>query len=178
MIRKTGRPLAALLVVALLAALFLGLPAGPGDAGAGPEPRTTTRTVSIPASAFAPMSDIIPYSQGPGYLETRSGSGTFMAAVYFEAPVVTIRKVVFYAMDAGSGNLIMGLYRTQVSAQETLNLGEVYTSGSAFTMQTITLSDLAERRISGAYGATLNIYLPGPYTDGYRFYGAKITYSY
>ena len=146
--------------------------------GAAAEPRATTRTVTIPASAFNPMSDILTYSRGAGYLETRSGSGTFLAPVFFEAPVVTIRKVVFYGIDAGPGSIRMELIRTQPAEQKTLSLGTVLTAGSSYSMQVTTLSELLQRRVSGAYGATLSVYLPGPFTDGYRFLGAKVTYSY
>lgn len=171
--RLRGPLLTALLVVGMVSPLGWR-----GEAGAAVEPRATIRTVTIPASAFTPMSDIIPYSRGAGYVETRSGAGTFLAPVFFEAPVVTIRKVVFYAIDAGSGSIRMELIRTQPAEQKTLSLGSVLTVGSSFSMQVITLSSLSERRISGAYGATLSIYLPGPFTDGYRFLGAKVTYSY
>lgn len=171
--RLQGPLLAALLVVGMVSPVSWR-----GEAGAAVEPRATIRTVTIPASAFTPMSDIIPYSRGAGYLETRSGSGTFLAPVFFEAPVVTIRKVVLHVIDAGPGSIIMDLYRTQPAEQKTVLLGEVVSAGSSVAMQVVTLSNLTERRISGAFGATLSISLPGPYTDGYRFLGAKVTYSY
>lgn len=173
-VRNAARPLFA----ALLAVAIIGPLSWRGAEGAAVELQATTRTVTIPASAFNPMSDIVPYSRGAGYLETRSGSGVFLAPVFFEAPVVSIRKVVFYAIDAGPGSIQMELIRTQPAEQKTLSLGSVLTAGSLFSMQVITLSNLAERRISGAYGATLSVYLPGPFTDGYRLVGAKVTYSY
>ena len=168
------RPLiAALLVVGVVSPLGWR-----GEVGVAAEPPATIRTVTIPASAFTPMSDIISYSRGAGYVETRSLSGTFLAPVFFEAPAVTIRKVVFYAIDAGSGSITLDLLRTQLAEHKTVLLGRAVTTGSSLVMQVVTLSNLAERRISGAYGATLSIYLPGPFTDGYRFLGAKVTYSY
>src|SRR5512137_1706695 len=130
-----GKPLAAALLVAVMVGLFVG----DGSAGAGTEPRATTRTVTIPASAFNPMSDIIAYSRGASYLETRSGSGLFLAPIFFEAPTVTIKKVVFYAIDSGIAYLVMDVYRTQPGAQENLLLGETTTSGSSFSMQAVTL---------------------------------------
>lgn len=161
------------LVGCLVAALI-----GPGMV-AGAEPRATVSvTVVVPAGAFTPADDSVDYSRGPGQLQTDSGSGTFAAPVFFEAPTVTIKKVTFYAVDAGSGSLMLGLYRTQPAEDRTIQLGEVYTTGSSWEMQTVTLSDLSERRITGAYGATLNVYLPGTYPNGYKFIGAKVTYTY
>lgn len=173
-VRNAARPL----VTALLAVAIIGPWSWRGAEVTAAEPRATTRTVTIPASAFNPTSDIVPYSRGAGRVETRSGSGAFLAPVFFEAPVVSIRKVVFYVIDAGPGSIQMELIRTQPAEEKTVSLGSVLSAGSSFSMQVITLSNLAERRISGAYGATLSVYLPGPYTDGYRLLGAKVTYSY
>jgi len=173
-VRNAARPL----VAALLAVAMIGPLSWRGAEVTAAEPRATTRTVTIPASAFNPMSDIIPYSRGVGCLETRSGSGAFLAPVFFEAPVVSIRKVVFYVIDAGPGSIQMELIRTQPAEQKTISLGSVLSSGSSFSMQVITLSELSARRVSGAYGATLSVYLPAPSRDGYLFLGAKVTYSY
>jgi hypothetical protein len=147
---------------------------------AGAEPRATVSvTVVVPAAAFRPTNDSVDYSGGGDELATDSGSGSFVAPVYFQAPSVTIKKVTFYAVDAGSGNLILGLYRTQPAVEHsTIQLGEVYTTGSSWTMQAVTLSELGERRITGAYGAVLAVYLPGTYPNGYKFLGAKVTYTY
>jgi hypothetical protein len=153
----------------VLAALIVGAFVGGGAAGAGTEPRVTTRTVTIPAAAFTPIYDDTDYSKGPADLHVTSGSGTF------EAP---IKKVVFYCVDAGAGNLILGLYRVQLAEDRTVLLGEVYSAGSGWTMQEVTLSGFSPRRITGAYGAVLNISLPGTYPQGYGFMGAKVTYSY
>ena len=164
--------------VPVLVALLVAALIGPGIT-AGAEPRAAVSvTVVIPAAAFTPTDDSVDYSRGPGQLQTDTGSGTFAAPVFFEAPTVTIKKVTFYAIDAGSGNLILGLYRTQPAQDQTIQLGEVYTTGSSWDMQTITLSSLTERKITGAYGATLNVYLPGTYPNGYRFLGAKVTYTF
>ena len=148
------------------------------QAVAAAEPRLTTRTVTIPAVAFAPTNDAVDYYRRGTELRIESGSGTFTAPLSFEVPVVTIRKVTFCAVDAGSGNLILGLYRDQPAAEQTLQLGEVYTTGSSWSMQVVTLSNLSSRRITGAYGAFLSVYLPGTYPNGYKFIGAKVTCSY
>jgi hypothetical protein len=171
---RRWRPLPAALLTVLLLAVFLG----GGRAGAGTEPRATTRTVIIPVSAFSPRSDTIAFSLDHNFLETGSGGGEFLAAVFFEAPTVTIKKVVFYAIDAGTGYLQMSLFRTKLATQEHVRLGVALTSGSSHAVEVVTLSDLSARRITGAYGATLSVYLPAPYSDGYRFLGAKVTYSY
>ena len=34
------------------------------------------------------------------------------------------------------------------------------------------------RRVGGSQGPYLELYLPGLYTEGYGFYGAKIVYTY
>lgn len=152
---------------------------GPGMTAGAESRATESVTVVIPAAAFRPSNDSVDYSGGGDELVTDSGSGSFFAPVYFQAPSVTIKKVTFYAVDAGSGNLVLGLYRTQPAVEHsTTQLGEVYTTGSSWGMQVITLSDLTDRRITGAYGAVLAVYLPGTYPNGYKFLGAKVTYSY
>ena len=60
----------------------------------------------------------------------RSGSGTFEAPVYFEAPVVQVRKVVFYLVDAGPGAVGVAVYRVQLAEDRTIQLGDAYSTGS------------------------------------------------
>jgi hypothetical protein len=164
--------------VPVLVALLVAVLVGP-TVVATAEPRVTvTRTVTISSAAFAPISDNVDYYASVDELRTESGSGTFFAPVSFDAPAVTIKKVTFYAVDAGSGNLILGLYRTQPATGVTEHLGEVYTTGTSWTTQVVTLNDLYARRITGANTAVLMVYLPDTYPNGYKFIAAKVTYSY
>jgi len=165
------------LLAAVVVAVLVG-PLGGGEAGAGAEPRATTRTVTIPASAFNPASDDVAFRRGASFLETTAGDGTFLAPVYFDAPDVRVIKVVFFAIDSGIAFPIFEVYRTQLAVPQNVLCGEGATQGSSDTMQVVTVRDLEPRRVTGAYGMTLSVYLPAPYTDGYQFLGAKVTYSY
>jgi hypothetical protein len=166
-------------LAALLVALLVGGVGASGEAGAGSASRSTTRTVTIPAAAFTPITGDADYSKLEADLHLDSGTGTFETPVYFEAPVVQIRKVVFYVVDAGAGGVAAGVYRVQLAENLTIHLGESYSIGSgSWEAQTVTVSDLTERRVSGAYGVVLNVYLPGTGAQGYKLLGAKVTYSY
>jgi hypothetical protein len=73
----------------------------------------------------------------------------------------------------------VGVYRTQLAEDRTVLLGDGYSAGSgSWAPQTVTVSDLLERRVSGAYGLVLWVSLPGTYLQGYELMGAKVTYSY
>lgn len=171
-IRKVVIPV----LLAFLIALVLAPLTGSGRADA--EPRLTTRTVTIPAAAFTAIDSNADYTKLEANLAVRSGTGTFEAPVYFEAPVVQVRKVVFYVVDGGASAVGTAVYRAQLAEDRTIQLGNAYSTGSDWTVQTVTVSDLSERRVSGAYGLVLWVNLPGTYPQGYKFLGAKVTYSY
>ena len=106
---RTARPL----LIALLVAGLVGTVSG-GPVGA--EPRLgTTRTITIPAAAFAPIDRSVDYYRLADDLHLNAGTGTFEAPVYFEAPVVQIRKVVFYVVDGGPSSVAVGVYRVQLA---------------------------------------------------------------
>jgi hypothetical protein len=168
--RLWGPVLAALLVAALV---------GPaGGVVTAAEPRVTTRTISIPVAAFNPTTGGLDFtSQGYG-LWLNAGSGTFVAPLFFEAPVVTIKRITFYGWDNSTSDMCLSLYREAPATSANELMGQVCSTGAMAGDRTFTLSALFPRRIpSGTYGGYLEIHLPGS-SASYVFSGAKITYTF
>ena len=166
--RKLWIPvLAALLVMALV---------GPGMVGAV-EPRAT-HTITIPAGAFIPHVDGIDYTnQGYG-LWTMTDSGTFTAPVPLPEGVVTVTKMTLFVEDNGGDDVSATLYRTTPGTGGEDNMGMVQSSGASSDPRYFSTTTFGPAQINNMwYGPYLWVYLPGSSTDGYRFYGVRITYT-
>ena len=179
-IRPLGVRLLAATIGALLVVLLLGPLAGDGSALAVAESRATvTRTITIPAGAFVPTEDGRDYLNMGSFLALQSGgSGLFVAALSFESPQVTIRKITLFALDNGAGSVVLSLERSVPVAGGRQVSGFVGSMGAENGVRSFTQSDLDYRRVTGAYGPYLLLALPGSHSAGYVFYGAKVTYSY
>lgn len=177
--RRLWVPVLAALVGALLAVMLVGPLGARQEAGALVEPRVTNRTITIPAGAFSPNSDSQDFVNDGSQLWTTSGHGYFTAPLFFEAPVVTVKKITLYAYDNNSSSEVcVALFRTTPTTGSQQTIGGVCSSGASTTNpQVFTQTSLTHRRVTGAYGPYLWVSLPGSYSDGYRFYGVKITYS-
>lgn len=142
------------------------------------EPRATvTRTITVPAGGFGTIDEAQDFLNEGNVLYMQVGSGYFTAPLFFEAPVVTVKRVTLYAYDSGTADICVTLVRTTPPNHGHQHMGKACSSGSSDSDGAFPESDLTYRRITGAYGPYLWLYLPGTYGD-YRFYGAKITYTY
>ena len=179
MIRRLWMPVLASALAGAVAAVLLVGPLGGGrEAQAVAEPRVTvTRTVTVPAAAFGPMDDNTDFFNNSVSILTVSGSGEFVAPVFFEAPEVTVRKITLYAYDGGGANVCVKLLRIPPAASDGTLMGEACSTGAAFGVRSFTQATLNPRRVAAGQGAALWLSLPGDGT-GWVFYGAKITYSY
>jgi hypothetical protein len=174
--RRLWVPVLAALVGALLAVMLVGPLGARGNAGAV-EPRTTNRTITIPAGAFSPTDETYAFTNYGSQLWVDSGGGNFAAPLFFEAAEVTIRKITLYAYDNGLGEVCVTLYRTIPATGGEAEMGQACSTSADVTVRAFTQTTLSPRRITGAYGPYLWLDLPGDDTM-YRFYAVRITYSY
>ena len=180
--RRWWVPLLAAGLVTLLLAVFVGPPGAGDEAKAVVEPRATTRTITIPGGAFIPTNDDLGW-QNDGYQVVVVGpstSGSFTAPLFFEAPEVTIKRMTLFAYDNGGGAVCVGLYRTKPGIGDDQEMGEVCSTGDTNGVRSFTAraADLSYLRLTGLHGPYLGLYVPGTYSNGYSFYGVRITYSY
>lgn len=165
-------------LVGLLVAGILGLGGGAGAV----EPRLAiARTITIPAAAFHPASDDTDFYNYSERLSTTTGSGTFLAPLFFEAPEVNIRRITLFARDDGPASVCVYLLRSNPATpggggQEMSRVCSAGTSAEypvAFTQKTFNY-----RKVTGAYGPSLLVSLPGPASEDYAFFGVRIVYAY
>jgi len=170
--------LAAALVGSLSAMVLSGLLGAGQKAEAVVEPRVTvTRTITIPAEAFKPTSDDLDFTDLFGQLTLNSGSGSFVAPLFFEAPEVTIRKITLFPWDNGGSDISLLLYRGIPAGPDYL-LGGVQSSGGQCLAANLHREGLhlpEDHRRPRPLPVAL---LPGTSSDSYGFYGARITYTY
>lgn len=178
-IRRLWMPVLVAALVGALGAVVLIGPLGAGEqAQAVVEPRTTvTRTITIPAAAFSPMDDNTDFFNNSASLITVSGSGEFIAPIFFEAPEVIIRKLTLFAYDGGGADVCVKLLRIPPLTADGELMGEACSTGAAFGVRSFTQTSLSPRRITGGYGPALWLSLPGN-SSGWAFYGVRIIYSY
>jgi hypothetical protein len=177
MTRRLWAPLLAVLLVAVIV--------GPGTVTAT-EPRVTTRTITIPPAAFQPSLGDRWLNQGYTLdthpAETLSPAGpaqVFQAALSFEEPAVTIRKITLIAYDSNEPGFIgLRLWRVNPLADDQDLMGEVVSTGTGTLVRSFTLTDLPIRRITGAHGPYLELWIADYSETGLSFKGARITYSY
>jgi len=170
------RRLWAPVLVALLVAVLVG-PAG--GAVMAVESRTTVRTITIPGGAFIPTNDDAGY-QNDGYQVVVVGpavDGEFTAQLFFEAPVVRIKKMVLYAYDNGGDAVCVGMYRTTPGVGWEEEMGTVCSTGDTNGVRSFTQRTFNTQRVTGHYGPYLYLWLPGTYSNGYSFYAVRITYA-
>jgi hypothetical protein len=165
-------------LVGLLVAGMLSV--GGGGAVEAAEPRLTTRTITVPAAAFNPVNSTTDFGSNGDELWTFSGGGQFTAPLFFEAPAVTIRRITLFVWDNSSGeDICVGLFRTTPASADEQNMGFVCSTGASTTDPAVfTQRTFTSRRVTGAYGPYLFLWLPGSLSQGYRFYGVRITYAY
>lgn len=171
-------------LVLLPAAAIAGAAATANDAGAVPETRATIRrTVTIPPGAFIVTDDDTSFDNAGDELAVKGPSthGTFTAPLFVENAPVRIRNMTLYAYDNGAGSVCLSMYRiTPANGDSDTEdrMGEVCSTGAANGIREFTVPSWEVRPIQGQHGPYLYLYLPGVYTAGYGFYGAKITYVY
>jgi hypothetical protein len=169
--------LVAALAGALLAVIVIGPLGAQRDAGAVQSRVTVTRTVTLPAAAFSPRDNDTDYFNNSAVLYTHSGSGDFIAPLFFEAPVVRIKRIVLYAYDGGASDVCVKLLRFPPTLGDGDLMGQACSTGSAYGARSFTQTSLTYRVITGGYGPALWLSLPGDQTD-YVFYAVRIVYSY
>ena len=162
------------LLVGLLVAGALGV--GGGGAVAT-EPRVTTASIMVPASAFIPTKDDFDYDNGGDSLQVTSGTGAFIAPLSFPVPVVNIKKITVYAHDNTASALISAsVYRSRPADGEEDHAGSVATVDSSADPQVVSMTAISPRRVTTAtHGPYLWVWFTG---SGVRLYGVKVTYSY
>jgi hypothetical protein len=162
-------------VVGLLVAGVSGV--GGGGAVAA-EPRLTTASIMIPASAFIPGRDDSDYDNGGDSLQVTSGTGDFIAPLSFPVPVVNIKRITLYAYDNDpSSHVCIKLYRARpTDASQDSTGGSFCTSDVYIAPQVLYKTAFSPSRVDTAsQSAYLWVYLTGP---AVALYGVKVTYSY
>jgi hypothetical protein len=159
-----------LLVAALVAALV-----GPAAVTAA-EPRITTQSIMIPASAFIPTTDDWDFGNSGYGLYVASGTGNFVAPLSFPVPVVNIKKITLYAFDNdASSSVCLSLYRAMPAVASEDYAGQVCTT-EASAPQYASTTVISPRRVNTAVQAAyLWVEISGP---GLWLYGVKVTFSY
>jgi hypothetical protein len=159
-----------------LVMVLVALLVGPATAV---EPRATTYSITLAPGAFYPTNDDLSYDNAGFELAVKhpSASGSFMAPILLPERDVKIRKIVLYAYDNGSADVCLSLYRVTPADAGDDMMARACSSGTGAGIQpfsgTATIRPLLSR-----HGAYLYLYLPGLYSSGYGFYGAKVFYSY
>ncbi|MBM3696339.1 MAG: hypothetical protein FJW79_10470 [Actinobacteria bacterium] len=172
----TGKRVAAAAAALLVVALVAGASSPAGKAGAADQ-KTVTRTITVPAGAFTASDDNIDFVNGGNGLSTSSGGGTFAAALFLESRDVTIKSITLYATDNNAGeNVCLHLYRTTPWNAQEQKMGTVCSSGADLNPRAFNVNTLDYRKISGAYGPYLWVYLPTN-VDLY-FHAARLVYTY
>jgi hypothetical protein len=167
--------LVGVLVAGVLVAGVLGV--GGGGAVAA-EPRVTTASIMIPASAFIPNRDDCDYDNSGDSLQVTSGTCGFIAPLSFPVPVVDIKRITLYAYDNDkSSQVCVKLYRARpVDGSQDSTGGSLCTSDVYTAPQVLYKTAINPRRVNTAsQGAYLWVYLTGPTV---ALYGVKVTYSY
>jgi hypothetical protein len=163
-------------LVGLLVAGVSGV--GSGRAVAAVEPRVTTVSIMIPASAFIPNRDDCDYDNGGYRLQVTSGTCGFYLPLSFPVPVVNIKRITLYAYDNDPLNQVcVKLYRARPADADRDNTGgSLCTSDDAVAPQAPYQTAFNPRRVATAFQAA---YLwAGLYGPTVAFYGVKVTYSY
>lgn len=181
--RKPMTTLAMILAGVLLGggAVVLMLDRVPAEAA--PQPRTVvTRTITVPAAAFHPVTDNFDFTSYGDVLFSNAGPARFVAPLYFEAAEVTVRRLTLYAYDNDmGGDVCVSLYRTLPTIGSDTEMGFIC-SDAAFldSVRVFEQQSLPFRRVTGAHGPYLYLNLPGPLSGviGYKFYDVKVTYTY
>ena len=159
-----------------LVLILVALLVGPATAV---EPKATTYSITLAPGAFYPTNDDLSYDNAGFELAVKnpSGSGSFMAPLFLEERDVKIRKIVLYAYDNGGGEVCLSLYRTTPADAGDDMMAQACSTGASNGIRNFSGSATI-RSLTGRYGVYLYLYLPGLYTSGYGFYGAKVFYSY
>jgi hypothetical protein len=178
--RRLWVPLLAAVLVAALWAVTTAGPLGAGEAAqAVVEPRATvTRTITLPAAAFDPTSDNWDFDNLGYRLYSNLWGANFATPLFFEAPVVTIRRITLYALDNGGEDMCVYLRRSTPAVGGEDDMGQVCSSGASIGVRAFAQTTFTHRRITGAYGPYLWLYLPDTEAAGYEFYAVKIVYGY
>lgn len=169
--------------VALVAVLF-GMSGNLPLTAAEPEvaARTTiTRTLTIPAAAFTPTGPILDWFNSGMGVGVRSPSdlpAVFVAPVYFEAPLVTVRKMTLYGWDNNEeADMCLSLQRNVLPTGVPQTMGEVCSNGADLQVRSFATDVFDARRVTGNHGAyvilILNSYHPSDF-----FADAQIVYTY
>jgi len=161
--------------VPLLVALLVALPLSVGAGGAAAEePRATTGSIMIAAAAFNPTTDDWDYNNNGIWLTSATG-GTFIAALSFPVPVVSIRRITLYAYDNGADSVCVSLLRASPPiGSETLAVS-MCSAESVTDPQVVSTTAINPKAINTAAQSP---YLWLTLGGDVRVYGVKITYSY
>jgi hypothetical protein len=179
--------------VPLLAVLLVAVIVGPGTVTAT-EPRVTTRTVTIPAAAFQPSYGQIPYYSNWGHKLTTGNAELFVAPLSFEAPVVYVKRITLVAYDNLPDDISTSIYfpginqafhhgttcafveRATPMSDSFEFMGGVCSDGMGTLVREFTQRTFDVRRITGAYGPYLLLWVGGSFDISFN--AVKITYTY
>jgi hypothetical protein len=175
----------------LLALLLVAVIVGPGTVAAT-EPRVTTRTITIPAAAFQPVTNQTWAYFNRGHKLTTEGAMLFVAPLSFEAPVVYVKRITLVAYDnlpyggdipaadeiprVPIGEICAFLLRATPMSDSNEFMSSVCSDGTGTLVREFTQRVFDVRRITGAYGPYLLLWVGGG--DGISFNAVKITYTY
>jgi hypothetical protein len=171
-------------LVAALVAVLAGPFDGGAQAGAADEPRATVRgSVTLAPGAFIVADDDTSFDNVGDELAVKgpSANGTFIAPVFFEDDKVRISSIILYAYDNGPLSVCLGMYRTTPAdgnGDISDEIGSVCSTGTTTGIRSFHVTSWNVRRVGGSQGPYLELFLPGLYSQGYGFYGAKIVYTY
>jgi hypothetical protein len=151
----------------LVGALLAVATAGPLGAGqvvqAAVEPGTTvTRTITVPAAAFDPTSHNWDFDNLGYNLYSNLWGGSFATALFFEAQVVTIRRITLYALDNGGEDMCLYLRRSTPAAGGGDDMGQVCSSEASIGVRAFSQTTFTHRRIEGPTALTYGSTCPTP----------------
>jgi hypothetical protein len=162
-------------LLAGLAVLLVAVLVGPSGAA---EPRAAvTRVITIPAAAFHPNTKEVDFGNNGSFLALYSGTGYFLAPVFFESRDVTVNSIILYAHDNNAtDDTCAFLYRTTPWNSSEEQMGYVCSTGASPSGRNFTETSLIPRKVTGAYGPYLWLYLPT--SANLSVHAVRINYTY
>lgn|GEM_PF-1523505 len=170
-----------LLPVLLVAGLIVAGAVGPGatgsEASAVSEARSPLHTLVVPAAAFVPAYGTFDYVNSGYELASLSGFPGYVALVQFPYPAVTIKRIILYAYDNGSGDFTVHLGRSRPATGAGAITAILKSNGqSTADPRAFTTAAISPRVVNSAYHGVYLTLLP-PTGPTYNFYGVVIRYE-
>jgi hypothetical protein len=140
----------------------------------------TTRTLSIPAYAFAAGASTMPYVADTQGLACTTSGVQFRAIAPVNLPDgANITAVTFYAVDNTTKDITFTLNRRALTTGTASPIGSVVSSGAGTSIRTFTPASLADTLVDNAnYAYTLDVqWDTTPTTSDLRLSAVRIQYS-